>query len=133
MKNLKVIIAILALIFATSCETYYRMITVLDKNGNAYREIYTHGNKAFMCGDNVETPFLFDLDSTWCMHRLDSAIHYNFFGETEMLNVKVSKRATSIEKKTKNMCYDENKRSFAAPEESLVKKTDGFIQNIHLK
>ena len=133
MKNYKIILAISALILAISCETSYRMITVLDKNGQTHREIYAHGNKAFMQGDASENPFLFALDSTWRIERFDrdtpideTLAAKSAFGSEEKMNVKISKITASIDNFTKDITYDKDKRSLAAPEEILLKKKRWF-------
>jgi hypothetical protein len=133
MKNPKIFLAILALVLATSCGAYYRMITVLDKNGNAYREIYAHGNKEVESGKINKNPFLFELDSTWTMHIFDSVVRCNFFGEEREFNVIISKRIAAIEEFTKNLSCEENNRSLAAPEESLLKKNRWFYTKYSFK
>ena len=126
MKNLKTILAVIVVLSVTSCETYYRMITTIDKKGKVQREIYAHGNEKFMNGDNSENPFLFELDSVWNIHRFDSVFHYNFFGKNEELNVKIYKEAASIEQFAQNIQCDPIKRALAAPQESFIKNNGWF-------
>jgi hypothetical protein len=120
--KLKTVLAVSALLFTVSCGAYYRMITVLDKNGNVQREIYAHGNKERTTDLFTKNPFLFEVDTTWTMHCLDSIIRYNFFGEEKELNVKINKQTKYIEQFTQDIYSHKNERSLAVPEEFLLIK-----------
>ena len=133
MKNLKTILAVIILLSVTSCDTHYRMITTIDKNGKVQREIYAHGNEKFMNGAHSENPFLFELDSDWNIHRFDSTFHYNFFGKNEELNVKICKQAASIEQFAQNIHCGPIKRALAAPQESFLKKNGLFYTRYSFK
>jgi len=133
MKTAKIIMTLLALTFMVSCVDYYRMVTTLDRKGNVYRELYAHGDSAFMAGNNSRNPFLFDISPDWTVNRYDTAFNYNFFGNDENLNVKISKTTNSIEDYSKNIRCDSDMRSFAVPEESLTKRTRGFYTYYSLK
>lgn len=134
MKTIKTILTVLATIFMVSCSsTYYKMVTTLDRSGNIYREIYALGDSAFMSGNTSRNPFLFDLSSDWSINRYDTAFNYDFFGNNKKLNVKISKKANSIEDYSKDIRCGEDERSLAAPEESLTKKTGWFYTNYTLK
>jgi hypothetical protein len=133
MKTLKVIIAVFATALVVSCGTYYRMTTTVDCKGKAHRDIYTFGNKTFMLGDISENPYLFDINPDWNLCRFDSITQYDFFGEVKDLNVKISKSLTFIENYSKEMSCDEEKKSLASPEESLVKKRGWFYTKFTFK
>jgi hypothetical protein len=142
MKTLKVVLAISAIVLMGSCGAYYRMTTTIDRNGKTHREIYANGNKEFLSGNMTENPFLFEVDSSWIISYLmitdikiadiDSVVKQNFFGDEQKVNVKISKSVNNIENYSQEMCYDKENESLAAPEELLVKKSGGFIQNISL-
>jgi len=133
MKTIKMILAVSVSIFMASCGAQYRMVTTLDSNGNAYREIYARGDSTFMAGNNSNNPFLFDLSPDWNINRYDTAFSYDFFGDTKNFNVKISKKANFIEDYSKNIRCNAGVRSLAVPEESLVKKTGWFYINYSLK
>ena len=133
MKTIQIILATAALIFMASCETYYGMITTIDRNGKVYREIYAQGDSAFMSGNNSSNPFLFKLSPDWNVNRYDTAFNYDFFGDKTKFNVKISKKVNSIEDYSKNIRCDSDNRSLAVPDETLVKKTGWFYTNYSLK
>lgn len=133
MKTVKLILTISILALMTSCGAYYRMVTTLGSNGKVYRELYALGDSAFMAGDTSHHPFLFEPSPDWNINRYDSAFTYDFFGNEGKLNVKISKATNSIENYSKNIRRDTDKISFAAPEESLLKKTGWFYTNYSLK
>lgn len=125
MKTIKITTVILIAILVASCGSYYRIVTTLDHDGKAHREIYTKGDSAFLAGDMSQNPYLFDV-SDWDVVRLDSAGTYKFFGEEKDVNVKIKKTAASIDLFSKNLRYDERKKSLAAPEENLSKEFRWF-------
>ena len=127
MKRIKLILSILVILLATSCETHYRMVrmvTTLERNGKVHREVYAHTYKVEQ--DTTENPFLFHLTSDWKITRFDTAITFNFFGEEANFRMKINKNANSIEQFSREIQFDEDKQSFAKPEESLVKKFRWF-------
>ncbi|MFV0536193.1 MAG: hypothetical protein ACK5M3_02350 [Dysgonomonas sp.] len=128
MKTIKTISIVLITILMVSCESYYRVVTRLDSDGKAHREIYTKGDSTFLAGDKSKSPYLFDV-SDWDVVKLDSESKYNFFGEEKNINVKVEKTVASIDLFSKGLRYDENKKSFAAPEENLSKEFRWFYTN----
>lgn len=128
MNTIKTISIILIAILMASCESYYRVVTRLDRDGKAYREIYAKGDPDFLTGDKSKNPYLFDV-SDWNVVKLDSAGKYNFFGEEKDINVKIEKTVASIDLFSKGLRYDENKKSFAVPEENLSKEFRWFYTN----
>lgn len=125
MKMIKFFLILTTVILMMSCGSHYRMVTTLDRNGNAHREVYARGDSAFMAGNMTKNPFLFDI-SNWEVTRMDSAIKYNFFGNEKSLNVRVAQTATSIDQFSKNIHYETNNQSLVAPEESLTKQFRWF-------
>jgi len=109
------------------------MITSLYSNGNSYREVYALGDSAFMAGNNLNNPFLFDLSQDWKVTRYDTAINRSIFGDEGKFNVRISRETNSIEDYSKNIRCDSDLRSLAAPKESLVKKIRGFYTYYFLK
>lgn len=134
MKTIKIISTAFSAIFMMSCGTYYRMTTTLDRDGNAVREVYAIGDSAFMAGNMSHNPYLFDISPDWKITRFDSAMKYDFF-ETEQkdINVKVSKSAFSIDLFSKEISCEQDKRSFAATEETLTKQFRWFYTNYTFK
>lgn len=128
MKTIKIALTVLITVLMASCGSYYRMVTTLDRDGKAHRKIYAKGDSAFLAGDRSKNPYSFDI-SDWNVVKLDSAVKYNFFGEEKDINVKIEKSVASIDLFSKNIHYDENKKSFAAPEETLSKEFRWFYTN----
>jgi len=126
MKPIKIILSLFAITFIVSCSitTNYKMVTTLDRNGNVHREIYALDTKTGE--DTSKNPFLFEFDSSWQIHRFDTVIKYNFIGEKREFNVKISKNTNSIEQYSQKIQCNKHNQSFAAPEESLVKKFKWF-------
>ncbi|MCL2131347.1 MAG: hypothetical protein FWH36_02645 [Lentimicrobiaceae bacterium] len=133
MKKIKISLTALAILAAASCETPYRMVTTLERNGKVQREVYAFENGAFMKRNTLEKPFLFELTPDWKFTRFDTAIEYNFFGEEKYAIAKVGKNAKSIEQYSKEIQCDKDKQSYAAPEESLVKKFRWFYTRYSFK
>ena len=133
MKNVKNMLSIVLLACTASCSTYYRVITTFDRNGHAHRELYALGDSLFMSGNTDSNPFLFELDSHWSIHRLDTVVKHIFFGEEKSLNVKITKEVTSIDVYAKEIKCDHNKRSLAAPKEFLEKKWRWFYLDYSFK
>ena len=132
MKRIKITVTIFCLLSMVSCGTYYRMVTTLDRDGNAIREVYAYGDSAFMAGDMAHNPYLFDVSSDWETIRYDSISKYNFFGTEENINVKVSREVSSIALFSQKSDYHEDVKSFAAPKEMLTKKRRFFYTNYTL-
>ena len=129
MKTTNIVAALFVALIVASCGTDYRMVTTLNRDGSAIREVYAKGDSAFMSGNISSNPYLFDIKSGWEIVRLDSAMKYNFFGKEERFNVKVSRSASSIDLFSKELSYDEDKKPFTAPEESLTKRFRWFYTN----
>ena len=131
MKTVRNILAILVIALTMSCETHYRMITTLERNGQVHREIYAFENSPSM--EEHSNSFLFYLSPDWNITRFNTIINHNFFGKERKFNVKISKDATSIEQYSQDVQYDNDKQSFAAPEESVSKKFGWFYTNYSFK
>ena len=133
MKAIKNILAISAVALTMSCETHYRMVTTLSRDGKAHRTVYAFGDTAFMAGNISNNPFLFHLSSDWEITHLDTVVKHDFFGRKSKLNVKISKHANSIEQYSQEIQSDDDKLSFAAPEELLSKKFRWFYTDYSFK
>ena len=57
MKTNYFLITMLLLLSMTSCSTYYRMTSRVERDGSMYREIYAQGDSAFIAGDKTHNPF----------------------------------------------------------------------------
>jgi len=146
MKKIKISLTALAILAATGCKTNdkIRMVTTIAPNGQVHREIYALENRPVQEEADMEgtdksnelpvaekeiygNPFLFALTPDWEITRFDTAFKYNFWGnDSGELNVKISKDAASIEQYSKEIQCDKDKQSYAAPEESLMKKFRWF-------
>lgn len=124
--GIKVALTLITIVSMASCNTYYRMVTTLDSDGNAYREVYAQGDSAFMAGDGTKNPYFFDITPDWTLERLDSPVKYDFFGEAKSLNVKLVKETTSIDLFSKEISSQQETRSFASPQESITKRFRWF-------
>ena len=133
MKNRKIITIFLATMLIMSCETNYRMVTVLERNGQANREVYASGDSTFLAGNISKNPFLFEITPDWNITPLDTIIEHDFWGSEQKLNVKVGKHANSIEQYSKEIRCSENNLSLASPDESLSKKFRWFYTNFSFK
>ncbi len=51
MKTNYFLITMLLLLSMTSCSTYYRTTSRVERDGSMYREIYAQGDSAFIAGD----------------------------------------------------------------------------------
>lgn len=129
MNAIKIVLSAFITVFMVSCNTYYRTVTTLGRNGEAVREVYAKGDSAFMAGNMSENPYLFDINSGWEITRFDSGMKYDFFGDEKDVNVKVSKSVSSIDLLSKELSCSEDKKSFVAPEESLNRKFKWFYTN----
>ena len=72
MKTNYFLITMLLLLSMTSCSTYYRMTSRVERDGSMYREIYAQGDSAFIAGDKTHNPFLFQPNANWQLVNLDS-------------------------------------------------------------
>lgn len=97
MKTNYFLITMLLLLSMTSCSTYYRMTSRVERDGSMYREIYAQGDSAFIAGDKTHNPFLFQPDANWQLVNLDSTIKFNFWGEEEKLNVKACQKLSKVD------------------------------------
>lgn len=121
------IIAMLLLLSVTSCSTYYRMSSRIEKDGSMYREIYAQGDSAFLAGDKTHNPFLFQPDANWQLVNLDSTIKFNFWGEEEKLNVKACQKISVTDGEYFTVAKSkEHLNSMAIPMEQLKKKFRWF-------
>lgn len=133
MKIVNMIAAICIAVCMMSCGTHYRMVTTLERDGSAVREVYANGDSAFMAGNMLHNPYLFDIGSGWDIARYDADTKYDFFGDKKNMNVKVSKRSSSIELFSNELNYNEENRALAAPEETLTKKFRWFYTHFIFK
>lgn len=129
MHTTKILLLLLLLSVMTSCGSYYKVATIVDRDGRVLREIYTEGDSAFLAGDMSHNPFLFDVDSTWSVTLLDSVLKYDFFGVEKKLNVKVSRKLPSVDLFGEGIKFKNHKKSFAVPQESLTKEKGLFYTN----
>lgn len=97
MKTNYFLITMLLLLSMTSCSTYYRMTSRVERDGSMYREIYAQGDSAFIAGDKTHNPFLFQPNANWQLVNLDSTIKFNFWGEEEKLNVKACQKLSGVD------------------------------------
>ena len=97
MKTNYFLITMLLLLSMTSCSTYYRTTSRVERDGSMYREIYAQGDSAFIAGDKTHNPFLFQPDANWQLVNLDSTIKFNFWGEEEKLNVKACQKLSGVD------------------------------------
>lgn len=88
MKTNYFLITMLLLLSMTSCSTYYRTTSRVERDGSMYREIYAQGDSAFIAGDKTHNPFLFQPDANWQLVNLDSTTKFNFWGEEEKAECK---------------------------------------------
>ena len=97
MKTNYFLITMLLLLSMTSCSTYYRMTSRVERDGSMYREIYAQGDSAFIAGDKTHNPFLFQPNANWQLVNLDSTIKFNFWGEEEKLTVKACQKLSGVD------------------------------------
>lgn len=97
MKTNYFLITMLLLLSMTSCSTYYRTTSRVERDGSMYREIYAQGDSAFIAGDKTHNPFLFQPDANWQLVNLDSTTKFNFWGEEEKLNVKACQKLSGVD------------------------------------
>lgn len=127
MKTNYFIIAMLLILSMTSCGTYYRMTSRIERDGSMYREIYAQGDSAFLAGDKTHNPFLFQLDANWQLVNLDSTIKFNFWGEEEKLNVKACQKLSVADGEYFTVAKDKEHLSpMAIPVEQLKKSFRWF-------
>ena len=128
MRTIKIILAVLTILLVVSCATRnsIKMVTTIERNGKVHRDVYA-SERIMSSVDTtyVVNPFLFDISPDWKTTRFDSAIVYNFFGDDEKFNIKISKSANYIEQYSKEI-QNATDKSLAAPEESLAKKFRWF-------
>ena len=127
MKTNYFLITMLLLLSMTSCSTYYRMTSRVERDGSMYREIYAQGDSAFIAGDKTHNPFLFQLDTDWQIVNLDSTLKFNFWGEEEKLNVKACRNIPLINGEYFSISNGkEQMSSLAIPTEQLKKRFKWF-------
>jgi len=125
MRTIKITLAVLTILLVVSCamRNSIKMVTTIERNGKVHRDVYA--NEQRLDEETYVNPFLFDIGPDWKITRFDSAIVYNFFGDDEKFNIKISKSANSIEQYSKEI-QNATDKSLAAPEESLAKKFRWF-------
>lgn len=127
MKTNYFLITMLLLLSMTSCSTYYRTTSRVERDGSMYREIYAQGDSAFIAGDKTHNPFLFQLDTDWQIVNLDSTLKFNFWGEEEKLNVKACRNIPLINGEYFSISNGkEQMSSLAIPTEQLKKRFKWF-------
>lgn len=127
MKTNHLLTAAVLLLSTTSCNTYHRMTSQIEKDGSMYREIYAQGDSAFRAGDRTHNPFLFQIDADWQVENLDSTIQFNFWGNNEKLNVKVSRKIPVIDGEYFSVSKEqEYARPLAVPHEQVKKNFRWF-------
>ena len=89
MKTNYFLITMLLLLSMTSCSTYYRMTSRVERDGSMYREIYAQGDSAFIAGDKTHNPFLFQPNANWQLVNLDSTIKFNFLTTCDILSYRL--------------------------------------------
>ena len=122
MKTNYFIMAMLLLLSVTSCSTYYRMSSRIEKDGSIYREIYAQGDSAFLAGDKTHNPFLFQPDANWQLVNLDSTIKFNFWGEEEKLNVKACQKNFGNGRRILHCCQKQRTPKFYGYPHGTAKK-----------
>jgi hypothetical protein len=133
MKTIKFIPLIMVIVLTSSCNTYFRMVTTMKRNGTSSREIYAKADSAFIKGDLSKNPYFFKPGHDWKIGRTDSIIYYDFFGENKELNVKISREVSSVDLYSKGVQYNPELKSFATPQESLSKKFGWFYTKYTFK
>ena len=127
MKTNYFLITMLLLLSMTSCSTYYRTTSRVERDGSMYREIYAQGDSAFIAGNKTHNPFLFQLDTDWQIVNLDSTLKFNFWGEEEKLNVKACRNIPLINGEYFSISNGkEQMSSLAIPTEQLKKRFKWF-------
>lgn len=127
MKTNHLLTVAVLILGTTSCDTYHRMTSRIEKDGSVYREIYAQGDSAFRAGDRTHNPFLFQIDVDWQVENLDSTIQFNFWGNNEKLNVKVFRKIPEIDGEYFSVSKEqEYARPLAVPYEQVEKKFKWF-------
>lgn len=127
MKTNYLISGIILMLSITSCSSYYRMTSRIEKDGSMYREVYAYGDSAFIAGDMTHNPFLFQLDTNWQIVKPDSVIRFNFWGEEEKLNVKACQNLPVVDGEYFAVTQGkEQMHSLAIPIEKLEKNFRWF-------
>lgn len=122
-SNLILLVSIVLSVF--SCNTSYRMVTSVKKNGTVKREVYARADSAFLAGDKSKNPFLFDF-SDWNLSILAYPIENELFGKKEKFNVKIEKEVSSLGLYSESVKYAPEVKTFVTPKESLSKKFKWF-------
>jgi hypothetical protein len=118
-SNHRIIASFILLIGMFSCSTNYLIVTTISPNGACLREIYAHGDSAFLTGDWSKNPYLFQMDSSWRIMPIDSQDAAEQFNSK--YNVKISKSFRSLNEISAGLQFEEDLRLIVAPEESLRK------------
>lgn len=76
MKTKGYISIISGLLFMASCSSNHRIVTQIYPDGQIDREVYAHGDSAFMAGDGSHSPFLFSIQD-WQQIPLNPSITFD--------------------------------------------------------
>lgn len=113
----------------TSCGSYYRMTSRVNRDGSMVREVYAVADSAFMKGkgNQKHQPFLFRIDSGWELTKLSPAVPVNFWGEEHSMDVKVRRELPTVGAE----CFQtlegkEFMHPLVVPKEALQKKFRWF-------
>ncbi|MDD4516194.1 hypothetical protein [Massilibacteroides sp.] len=127
MKTTKIFLTILIVLLAmSSCETYYKVVTTIDKESHTQREVYALADSVFLKGDQSATPFLFNVNNGWTLTYLDSTVSNKFMGHEMKFNIMASKEAICLADYSENGGITGINRSFFSPVESLTKQFRWF-------
>lgn len=126
MKTNKIIPICLLLIGMTSCNTYHKMSTRINRDGTMERKISTLADSAFMANHRNKSPFLFELDDTWEITRYDSTMTVGFLDDNMKFNVKAARKFSSPEAFRKEVRPIEHLDRLILPREELKKNFRWF-------
>ncbi len=106
----------------SSCsEKNYKMVTKINSDTSALREMYAYGDSAFLAGDMAHNPFLFKIGPDWKLEKLRTADKETSSESEKKFNVKISRKLGHLNDIHSNLNFDEVFRSFVVPEESVKK------------
>ena len=115
-----------------SCSSNHLMTTRVYPDGQICREVYAHGDSAFLAGDRSHSPFLFSIQG-WEQIPLETSIPFTLLGEKSSSTDKEQKLNVKV-KRTWNIWNDpllltpEKKwlEPLAVPQEKLEKQFRWF-------
>lgn len=126
MKTKHFIPICLVLLCMTSCNTYHKISTRINRDGTMEREISTLGDSAFMADYRNKSPFLFQLDDTWKITPYDSTITVDFLDSKMKYNVRAARKFSSPEAFRKEVHPQKNLDQLILPHEELKKNFRWF-------